>query len=120
MNRRQKKKQFKKRFGFNPPREFSIHNATKIMENREKILAMFGSMKRAILDLWEQAKKPAFELVEELKKIETAFISVQERNRQQREALVDFQIKVILQQRQQERKENRVESNINILDNDRR
>lgn len=120
MNRRQKKKAFKKRFGFNPPRNISIRTATQIMEHKENIIAIFNRLKAAILDLWEQVKKPALELAEELKKIRTAFISVQERNRQQREALSDFQTKVILQQRQQEREEKRIESNINILNHDRR
>lgn len=36
MNRRQKKKQFKRRFGFNPPRSISIKAATYIMERRKK------------------------------------------------------------------------------------
>lgn len=36
MNRRQKKKQFKRRFGFNPPRSILIKAATYIMERRKK------------------------------------------------------------------------------------
>lgn len=39
MNRRQRKKQFKKRYGFNPPRSFSIQTATRIAENRVYIRA---------------------------------------------------------------------------------
>ncbi|MBO5094933.1 MAG: hypothetical protein J6C33_11350 [Lachnospiraceae bacterium] len=99
MNKRQSKKQFKKRFGFNPPRNISIHRATQIMKNRENIIAAFERMKKAILDLWEQVKKSALELVEALK---------------------NFQTKVLLQQRQQESEVMRIESNINISNHDRR
>lgn len=38
MNRRQKKKQFKRRFGFNPPRSISIKAATYIMERRNDVV----------------------------------------------------------------------------------
>lgn len=40
MNRRQKKKQFKRRFGFNPPRSISIKAATYIMERRKTLLQL--------------------------------------------------------------------------------
>ena len=56
MNRRQKKKAFKKRFGFNPPRGISIRTATRIMEHKETIIAAFERLKAAILGLWEQVK----------------------------------------------------------------
>lgn len=119
MNRRQKKKTFKKRFGFNPPHSISIRTATRIMKHKEYIIAAFERLKAAILNLWEWVKKPVLELAEKLKKIGLAFISVQERNRQQREALTDFKTKVLLQQRQQEREVKRIESNTNILNHDR-
>jgi len=67
MNRRQKKKAFKKRFGFNPPRGISIRTATRIMEHKETIIATFERLKAAILDLWERVKQPALELAEALK-----------------------------------------------------
>lgn len=35
MNKKQKKKQFKKRFGFNPPRNISIHRATQIIKTKK-------------------------------------------------------------------------------------
>lgn len=120
MNRRQRKKRFKKRYGFNPPRRFSIQTATKIAENREKIMAAFERLKRAILDLWESIKKPALELAEAIRAAATAFISEPERKRRQYIALVDFQTKVLLQQRQQEREVKQIESNINIFNHDRR
>lgn len=56
MNRRQKKKQFKKRFGINPPRGISIKTATRTMQHREKVIAAFERAKKAILDLWENYK----------------------------------------------------------------
>lgn len=120
MNRRQKKKQFKKRFGFNPPRSFSIQTATRIMENRENIIAEVERLKRAILNLWESIKKPMLELAEAIKAAATELISEPERKRRQYMALAEFQTKVLLQQRQQEREAKQIESNINILNHDRR
>lgn len=90
------------------------------MEHRDTIIATFERLRKAILDLWECVKKPALELAEELKKISTAFITAPERNRQQQAALEDFQTKVILQQRQQEREVKRIEGNFNIFNHDRR
>lgn len=75
MNRRKRKKQFKKRFGFNPPRNISIQKATWIMERREKVIATFTKIKEVILDLWECLKKPLQELADRLEKIEIALIS---------------------------------------------
>lgn len=120
MNKRQSKKQFKKRFGFNPPRNISIHRATQIMKNRENIIVAFKRMKKAILDLWEQVKKSALDLVEALKAAETAFIRNTEMRNKQQIALKNFQTKVLLQQRQQESEVMRIESNINISNHDRR
>lgn len=120
MNKRQRKKQFKKRFGFNPPRNISIQTATRIIERKEIIIAAFERIKQAILDLWEQIKKPALELAEALKEIGTAFISDKERERRQYAALANFQSKVLLQQRQQEREVMQIESGFNIHNHDRR
>lgn len=120
MNKRQKKKAFKKRFGFNPPKGFSIHTAILIMEHKEKILAAFERLKNAILNLWECVKRPALELAEALKEAATAFISVQERKRRQYIALVNFQTKVLLRQREQEREVREFESNFNIHNHERR
>lgn len=113
MNRRQKKKQFKRRFGFNPPRSISIKAATYIITAFEKI-------KKAILNLWEAVKKPALELATALKEAATAFISNKEKHRRQYEALQVFQTKVIAQQRQQESEVMQIESDINISNHDRR
>lgn len=120
MSRRQKKKQFKKRFGINPPRRLSIRTATQIMECRENFIAVFERLKRAILDLWESIKQPALELLEALKKAAAAFITEPERKRRQYVALVDFQTKVLLQQRQQESEVKEIEGSFNILNHDRR
>lgn len=118
MNRRQKKKAFKKRFGFNPPRGISIRTATRIMEHKETIIATFEWLKAAILDLWERVKQPALELAEALKEIHTAFITSAERRRRQYIAALDFQTKLLL--RQQEREAKQIESNSDIHNHDRR
>ena len=120
MNRRQKKKQFKKRFGINPPRSISIKVATRTMQRREKVIAAFERAKKAILDLWEMIKQPALELATALKEAATALISNKEKRRRQYAALQVFQTKVITQQRQQESEVMQIESNINIYNHDRR
>lgn len=120
MNRRQKKKQFKKRFGINPPRSISIKTATYTMQHREKVIAAFERIKKAILDLWEMIKQPALELATAIKEATTALISNKEKRRRQYAALQVFQTKVITQQRQQESEVMQIESNINICNHDRR
>lgn len=111
MNRRQKKKAFKKRFGFNPPRGISIRKATRIMEHKETIIATFERLKAAMLNLWEQVKKPELELA-------TAFITSAERWRRQYIAAWDFRTKLLL--RQQESEAKRIEGNSDIHNHDRR
>lgn len=118
MNRRQKKKAFKKRFGFNPPRGISIRTATRNMERRKTAVAIFKRLKAAILDLWERVKQPALELAEELKEIHTAFITSAERRRRQYIAVEDFRTKLLL--RQQESEAKRIEGNSDIHNHDRR
>lgn len=118
MNRRQKKKAFKKRFGFNPPRNISIRTATRIMEHKENIIAIFNRLKAAILNLWEQVKKPALELAEVLKEIHTAFITPAEKRRRQYIAVENFRTKLLMQQ--QEREVKGIEGNSNIYNHDRR
>lgn len=117
MNRRQKKKAFKKRFGFNPPRNISIRTATRIMEHKENIIAIFNRLKAAILNLWEQVKKPALELAEALKEIHTAFITPAEKRRRQYIAVENFQTKLLMQQ---EREVKGIEGNSDIYNHDRR
>ena len=109
MNKRQRKKAFKKRFGFNPPRGISTRTATRIMEHKEIIIAAFERLKAAILELWERVKQPALELAEALKEIHTAFITSAERRRRQYIAVQDFRTKLLL--RQQESEAKRIESN---------
>lgn len=120
MNRRQQKKAFKKRFGYNPPRKMKIKNAIWIAEHRENLIAAAGRLNQAILDLWETIKEPVLQLAEAIKETITAFITEPERKRRKYAALVDFQTKVLLQIRQQESEEKNIESNINILNHDRR
>jgi len=118
MNRRQKKKAFKKRFGFNPPRNISIRTATQIMEHKENIIAIFNRLKAAILNLWERVKEPALELAEALKEIHTAFITPAEKRRRQYIAVEDFRTKLLM--RQQEREIKGIEGNSDIYSHDRR
>ncbi len=118
MNRRQKKKAFKKRFGFNPPRGISIRTATRIMEHKETIITAFVRLKAAILDLWERVKQPALELAEALKEIHTAFITSAERRRRQYIAVEDFRTKLLLRQQESEAKQ--IEGNSDIYNHDRR
>lgn len=118
MNRRRKKKAFKKRFGFNPPRGISIKAATWILERRETVIQIFERLKAAILDLWEQVKQPALELAEALKEIGAAFITAAERRRRQDIALKDFRTKLLL--RQQESEAKRIEGNSDIHNHDKR
>lgn len=120
MNRRQKKKQFKRRFGFNQPRSISIKTTTHIMERRKNIIAAFEKIKKAILNPWEAVKELTLELETALKEAATAFISNKEKHRRQYAALQVFQTKIITQQRQQESEVMQIESNINISNHDRR
>lgn len=118
MNRRQKKKAFKKRFGFNPPRGIRIRTATRIMEHKETIIAIFERLKAAIVNLWEQVKKPALELAEVLKEIHTDFITLAEKRRRQYIAVEDFRTKLLLRQQESEAKQ--IEGNSDIHNHDRR
>lgn len=120
MNRRQKKKQFKKRYGFNPPRNIPVQTAIKIMERRESIIEAVDRIKVTILNLWETMREPLLQFAEALKEFGTAFITVPEWERGQRAALRRLQTQLMLQQRQQEREVKQIESNINIFNHDRR
>ena len=90
------------------------------MQHREKVIAAFERIKKAILDLWEMIKQPALELATALKEATTALISNKEKRRRQYAALQVFQTKVITQQRQQESEVMQIESDINISNHDRR
>lgn len=118
MNKRQRKKAFKKRFGFNPPHGISTRTATQFMKHKETIIAIFKRLKAAILDLWKRVKQPALELAEELKEIHTAFITSAERRRRQYIAVEDFRTKLLLLQQESEAK--RIESSSDIYHHDRR
>lgn len=120
MNRRQKKKQFKKRYGINPPRGISIRRATRIMEYRKTIAERVQRVKAAIMELWEAIRKPLADLIDAIVEAAKSFLTVEQKNNAFQKALCDFQSKAMLQQRQQEREVMRIESNINILNHDRR
>lgn len=104
MNRRQKKKAFKKRFGFNPPCGISTRTATRIMEYKKTIIAAFERLKAAILDLREWVKQSALELTE--------------RRSRQYIAARDFRTELLLRQQESEAKQ--IEGNSDIHNHDRR
>lgn len=79
MSKRQKKKQFKRQFGFNPPRNFSIQKATQIMKYKKSIIDLFKKLKKVILNLCERIKKPVLEFIKRLKEIRMKFIIEQKR-----------------------------------------
>ena len=114
MNQRKRKKQFKKRYGFNPPRRFSIQTATRIMEKKAEIVAGFERLKAAILNLWEPIREFVKEVAEAFKTVASIIIDTAEKKNCQYIALQDYQNKAIEQQKQQEKEETQVESNINI------
>lgn len=118
MNKRQKKKAFKKWYGFNPPQGISIRTAMRFMGYKETIMAAFGRLKAAMLGLWERLKQTALELAGALKEIYAAFISSAERRRRQYIAAQDFRAKSLL--RQQESEVERIEGNPDIHNRDRR
>lgn len=120
MNRRQKKKAFKKRFGFNPPKNIPIRTAIKVMERREKILKSAEKLKAEIMELWEAVREALLQFADTLKELGTAFITVPEWERGQRWALKRLQMRLQLQQRQQEREVKGIEGNSDIYNHDRR
>lgn len=120
MNQRKRKKQFKKRYGFNPPRRFSIKTATRIMEKKAEVVASFERLKAAILNSWEPIREFVKEVAEAFKTVASILIDTAEKKNRQYIALQDYQNKAIEQQKQQEKEETQVESNINIYNHDRR
>lgn len=65
------------------------------MQHREKVIAAFERIKKAILDLWEMIKQPALELATALKEATTALISNKEKRRRQYAALQVFQVPIV-------------------------
>lgn len=120
MNKRQRKKQFKKRFGFNPPKNIPISTATQIMENKETIIEVFEKIKKEALDICEKMKRPLLELAKNTKEAIENYQKSIENKSEQHEVLEDYQTKMMLQQRQQEKEVMRIESNSNIHINSRR
>jgi len=90
------------------------------MQHRKTITATFERLKKAILDLWEMIKKPALELAKALKEIAVRALAPEKRKIMQYEAITDFQTKVRLQMRQQEKERLRIEGDFNIHNHDRK
>lgn len=120
MNQRKRKKQFKKRYGFNPPRRFSIQTATRIMEKKVEIVAGFERLKAEILNLWEPIREFIKEVAEAFKTATSILIDTAEKKNRQYIVLQDFQNKATERQKQQEREEMQIESNINVYNHDKR
>ncbi len=80
------------------------------MEHKENMIA--------ILNLWEQAKKPALGLAGALKEIHTAFIIPAGKRRRQYMAAEDSRTELLL--RQQEREVKGIEGNPDIYNHGRR
>lgn len=68
MNKRQKKKAFKKRFGVNPPKGMKLRTATILLENKEAFIIAIKKVKEALLNAWEQIKELFLIFAEELLK----------------------------------------------------
>lgn len=68
MNKRQKKKAFKKRFGVNPPKGMKLRTATTLLENKEAFIIAIKRVKEAILEVWKQIKELFLIFAEELLK----------------------------------------------------
>lgn len=111
MNKRQKKKNFKKRFGFNLPKNINIKAAIQIMKGW-KIIRM------EILHLWEVVKRAALEAAKLLKNIGIALIKSIEKIPKQHIAVENTRTRLLLQN--QEKEKERIESNFNIYHRDRR
>lgn len=69
MNRRQRKKQFKWRYGFNPPKSISISDAEKLAKTAGAIKQIWERIKEIMQGVAEQIEK-AFAAVDE-KTLET-------------------------------------------------
>lgn len=117
MNGRQKKKQFKKRYGVNPPKNIPI---TQAVASAKKITAALTRLKAAVLNFAEWLRNAFLELAAELKKAAEIILSTEAGKHKHYLVLKDYQNKEIEKQRQQEREVKQVESYINIYDHDRR
>ncbi len=117
MNKRQKKKAFKKRFGVNPPRGIKLHDAIIFYEHKDAILLAVERMKAAIINAWQQIKEPFIRLYEEIQK------AIKETEVKEPTAGQHFYSSNAWQQLRQKVQESeamKIESNINILNHDRR
>lgn len=117
MNKRQKKKAFKKRFGVNLPKGIKLHDAMILYENKDAILLAVERSKAIILDVWARIKETFIKSYEELRK---AFKEVAEKSRQQGTEFKATNAINQLRQRTQESEEIKVESSFNIRGHDRR
>ena len=51
MNKRQRKKKFKKRYGYNPPRSMPIHKAEQIAKTKEQYKKAWEWFKNTLLEI---------------------------------------------------------------------
>lgn len=117
MNKRQKKKAFKKRFGVNPPSGIKLHDTIDFCEHEDTILLAVERMKAALIDSWERIKEPLIRLYREMRK------TIKETEEKEPTARQRFYYSNAWQQQRQKMQESeamKIDSNINILNHDRR
>jgi len=112
MNKRQKKKAFKKQFGVNPPSGIKLHDTIVFCEHEDTILLAVERMKAALIDLWEQIKEPFTRLYREMRE------TIKETEEKEPTAGQRFYYSNARQA--QESEAMKIESNINIFNHDRR
>lgn len=117
MNKRQKKKALKKRFGVNPPRGIKLHDVIIFYEHKDATLLAVERMKAAIINAWEQIKEPFIRLYGEIQK---AIKETEEKEPTAGRRFYSSNAWRQQRQRVQESEAMKIDSNINILNHDRR
>lgn len=95
MNRRQRKKKFKQRYGINPPKGYTMQQVATVIEVKDTILRVWETIKETLLNIadhiTEWLKKMPQEQIElfkkeiELKQIEQRAEETAEKERKERE-----------------------------------
>lgn len=117
MNKRQKKKAFKKRFGVNPPRGIKQHDKIIFHEHKDAILLAAERMKGALINAWERIREPFMSLCREIQK---AIKDTEEKEPTAGERFYSSNARQQLRRKVQESEAMKIESDFNILNNDRR
>lgn len=117
MNKRQKKKAFKKRFGVNPPSGIKLHDTIIFDEHKDTILLAVERMKAALIDLWVQLKEPFIRLYRVMRK---TIKETEEKEPTAGQRLNSSNARQQLREKVQESEVMKIESNINILNHDQR